>query len=142
MLYFSAKTQMCLSLIHICSSATMIFIFLHSHAFLSIFSRFRPFLFIKCLPPLFWRIRDMISVSYTHLDVYKRQAQNKKIDEFIKKYDANQTAGKIEENIILMRSALTEFPNNLLLMSRSAHAFFSAPGKYIWMNAFCSAKKY
>ena len=51
-------------------------------------------------------------------------AQNKKIDEFIKKYDANQTAGKIEENIILMRSALTEFPDNLLLMSRLAHALF------------------
>lgn len=48
--------------------------------------------------------------------------RQKKIEEIIKQYKANGNQGKIEDNIILLRKALKEFPNDLSLMRHLAHS--------------------
>ena len=50
--------------------------------------------------------------------------RDKKIDDYMKQYNANGNVGKIEDNILLMRAALKEFPQNLNLMSSLCHALF------------------
>lgn len=58
--------------------------------------------------------------------------QQKKIEEIMKQYGANNNQGKIEDNIILMRKALKEFPNNLSLMENLAHSMlFTDKGEYM-----------
>lgn len=58
--------------------------------------------------------------------------QNKKIEKIMEQYAANGHAGKIEDNIALMRTALKEFPNNLSFMSNLAHSlFFIGPETYL-----------
>ena len=49
---------------------------------------------------------------------------NKKIDDYMNQYSKNGNAGKIEDNIFLMREALKEFPQNLYLMAKLCHALF------------------
>lgn len=48
--------------------------------------------------------------------------RQKKIDEIMEQWKVNENQGKIEENIILLRKALKEFPNNLTLMEYLAHS--------------------
>lgn len=50
--------------------------------------------------------------------------KNKKIEKITEQYAANGHAGKIEDNIALMREALKKFPNNLTFMSNLAHSLF------------------
>lgn len=49
---------------------------------------------------------------------------NKKLAEYMAKYKINANNGKIEENILLMREALHEFPNNLDIMANLMHSLF------------------
>lgn len=46
----------------------------------------------------------------------------KRIDEYRRQYNKNGNAGKIQDNIDLMKTALKEFPNDLTLMSDLCHA--------------------
>ncbi len=50
--------------------------------------------------------------------------RDKKISAYMDQYKKNGNAGKIEDNIILMREALKEFPQNLNLMSNLCHALY------------------
>ena len=44
------------------------------------------------------------------------------IESYMSEYNENATAGKIETNIVLMRDALKEFPNDLVIMGALMHA--------------------
>lgn len=50
--------------------------------------------------------------------------RDKKIAAYREQYDKNGNMGKINENIILMREALKEFPQNLNLMSNFFHTLY------------------
>lgn len=52
--------------------------------------------------------------------------RNRKIEEIMEQYRANGNAGRIEDNIVLMRDALKEFPTDLSIMSNLAHALLFA----------------
>lgn len=58
--------------------------------------------------------------------------RNKIIKNYMAKYLSNQNAGKIEDNIVLMRKALHEFPNNHDIMEKLMHALlFVDQKKYL-----------
>ena len=58
--------------------------------------------------------------------------RDKKIDDYMKQYKENGNVGKIEDNILLMRKALKEFPQNLSLMSSLCHALsFVSKDEYL-----------
>lgn len=48
--------------------------------------------------------------------------RNRKIESLMKQYSANDCEGKIEDNILLMRQALQEFPDHLAFMSNLAYS--------------------